>query len=1264
MRKSRRSPVLDSEDTVFDVRKPTKTYSRKRKLDTDDYDIEDGDDEDDFADKIMVDRGLGKDSEYTPKVEVLVSGTRVMPRRSNRGKHSKYDEDYVYNFVKKEPKEEVLDPLHTDLKVKNEPREVAESVLEKIVVTGGDVNAKRGRGRPKKIPDKIENKPTEKEVVTLSKEVIQVSLLALKAKEIDLQKEKDVSKAIEETPEQDTLSQETNESHKDKENNESENVNINENKKEFEVQVMSKTEADVNRDTMVETNEIVNKELKVTDNINEYEVLEERKDVENGKDSTDGMIVIEGLIVSNEVQSNVEKSDTSVESMKEKDIPDVKEKDVLEVQKPKDKVPVTTEEKGSVVVMFEEADDGSYGCAVCDERFTNELAAISHFMQHDQKGNVSCKMCRANFDNVEALLEHRKECAVTTTDVTYPADETEDKNTAQYVCDICKQAFRTAQYLYRHLVIHTDVFQCEQCSKTFSRKDSMQKHILKCCPSLAEKYKIFYCEVCLRVFSKESGKRRHTEKCKSVQCKDCLKIFVSQADLELHTCKMFDLDDSAKYCCGRCAKAFQSLYYLKQHQQLHDNHNSCERCGKSFLSNEELESHKGLCETLEGIRLYGAGKCSICFETFSNSKHFRNHFMLHTHPFQCDKCEKRFLRVGALNSHDCEVMAEAACSVCSKTFKNQSNLERHIKENGCMRYQCSACSEQFRSKGMAKDHNCIIEATEGIEAEIVSINNVKEVCPTCGKSFSSKSNLTKHMILHGEKKYGCPHCPKFFHLDVYLKEHITCVHYKIFKYQCNVCGRLLKSKTGLIAHTRIFHAKNSEAFPCTKCKKVFKQKGNLRSHMYSHSKERNFKCDICIKAFKYPDQLSRHKLEHKLLPKINCPHCDKEFLRTYDLKKHLQVYHSGYIYVCGICSARCGHRHTLTRHYKRKHPESMELISRQGYVDNLLKHVSEIFEPTTEQGSTVETKCIVLDDKLAGHTDNLQIQQGEESAEMLSQDAAEALQNLTLGCATAQQIQLLKEKGLFIQGENGLCANKDQVQIQDQGQVIIPQDSYIFEGHTSAGGQILGGDITASAVGQQAVDGNIGMIHNTDGSININGIQGIPQTIEGLETGDGQIVILQIVDPDSQDMQGEIIQLNQDQHGNIIQLNEEQQEKLLQLNETQSQIIQINQEQTGEVIPLNQTVFQSGDVYHATPLDQSSQVHTVVVDSGVSNSEIVQEEVNQDENTALVGSEQNVVQTEAEKLPSIPVISLEGGDPNIQAPMVYSQDVTCSDEIE
>jgi hypothetical protein len=69
-----------------------------------------------------------------------------------------------------------------------------------------------------------------------------------------------------------------------------------------------------------------------------------------------------------------------------------------------------------------------------------------------------------------------------------------EEEEGNFSCDICKQAFRNKKYLFRHMAMHTELFKCEACGKCYSRKDSLQRHVLKCCPQMADEYSVFACE--------------------------------------------------------------------------------------------------------------------------------------------------------------------------------------------------------------------------------------------------------------------------------------------------------------------------------------------------------------------------------------------------------------------------------------------------------------------------------------------------------------------------------------------------------------------------------------------------------------------------------------------------------------------------------------------------------------------------------------------------------------------------------------------------
>ena len=1097
----------ENEDLV--VKKGPQTYSGKRKRDNPDSEFDDVDDdeiqeEDDLYEIKAEWEGM---DEYSPKRDIRITSGRDQPKRSTRGKHSKFDSDYVYEKIKVEPRDDDdLVKEKTDVKAteadsgKRKRGRPPKVVVKDVIAIDDDVNAKGNDrvgaevvGNETENTEGLMNKVDNKEKLTAGD--VKECLAALTGKNTGLA---EVGEKVRKVEHSDTVSVD------DKvEINSDEPLEVSDDTMEVIETVEAHENIEV-QESGVEESDITDVENTVdkdkTENVVTVPVVENAgKAVVEG----DGELLIdeetvnesgkakkqtgeEELIEEIVIESNVEEcvidgkeeakvSNTVNETEKDKDTgktaKDDEDKEVIaedsetvidNLIKASDKTDgkarkgmVRTEmsDKESMVIMFEETDDGKYGCVLCEATFTEEIEAISHFMDHNQKEVGACDKCGEACETLNDLLVHRKGCLKKNSEhVNKTGAGNED---LEYACEICGQTFKSGQYLYRHMVIHTDMFTCNKCRKTFSRKDSLQKHVLKCCPSMAASYRIHYCDVCHRVFSRQAGLQRHKEKCKSVKCDRCEKTFASSDDLGVHKCRLDYDNESARYACGQCSKKFQSMYYLNQHRKMHSSEHSCKRCGRNFPNAEDLSLHSSLCETLECIRLYGSGRCWQCSISFSNSKQFREHALSHSHPFKCEKCEKRFVKVGSFNSHECSTEI-FSCGTCQRSFKNEAGLEKHVKDNECLQYQCSACEQMFHLKSQARDHVQVCEAAPINDKKIVNKKQVSEMCELCGKSFSSRSNLTKHMLLHGEKKYACPHCEKKFHLDVYLKEHVTCVHYNIFKYQCNTCGRMMKSKTGLIAHERIFHSKEGETFSCPKCHKVFNQKGNMKAHMYSHTTERKFACDICVRAFKYPDQLSRHKREHSAMQRLSCSDCHRQFLRGYELKRHIQNEHSGCVYVCHLCSARCCQRHTMVRHFKRKHPSEIELLSKDGYMKSMWKHVSTLGDTNTP---TKPQKMMV----------NIQ----------------------DTGQVT----------GPFLLGASGMNAEVTDV----EQNIIVPQDSYIIQNADLQAQVVATTDQVVNAV-PESMETTVEMIRNEDGTISFNGM---PQNSKG------QIIILQIVDPEA-----------------------------------------------------------------------------------------------------------------------------------------------------
>ena len=144
---------------------------------------------------------------------------------------------------------------------------------------------------------------------------------------------------------------------------------------------------------------------------------------------------------------------------------------------------------------------------------------------------------------------------------------------------------------------------------------------------------------------------------------------------------------------------------------------------------------------------------------------------------------------------------------------------------------------------------------------VLLLTEKKFSCQICHRSYSTKSNLNKHMKIHDESK----------------------------AFKCDICLKLFVSKADLNAHYRTHTGERP--FGCHICDKRFLQKSNLVRHQATHSEIRSFKCSICPEGrfFKTKNQLTNHMVFH-YEPKFACSHCDYRAHKKCDLDRHSKTH--------------------------------------------------------------------------------------------------------------------------------------------------------------------------------------------------------------------------------------------------------------------------------------------------------------------------------------------------------------------------------------
>ncbi|XP_029400052.1 PR domain zinc finger protein 15 isoform X5 [Mus pahari] len=404
--------------------------------------------------------------------------------------------------------------------------------------------------------------------------------------------------------------------------------------------------------------------------------------------------------------------------------------------------------------------------------------------------------------------------------------------------------------------------------------------------------------------------------------------------------------------CGTCSKVFQNSSNLSRHVRSHgecahgDKLFKCEECSKLFSRKESLKQHVSY-------------------------KHSRNE-VDGEYRYRCGSCGKTFRMESALEFHNCRTDDKTfQCEMCFRFFSTNSNLSKHKKKHGDKKFACEVCSKMFYRKDVMLDHQrrhldgVRRVKREDLEASGESLVRYKKEpsgCPVCGKVFSCRSNMNKHLLTHGDKKYTCEICGrKFFRVDV-LRDHIH-VHFKDIalmddhqreefigkigisseenddnsdesadsephKYSCKRCQLTFGRGKEYLKHIMEVHKEKGHG--CSICHRRFALKATYHAHMVIHREnlpDPNVQkyihpCEICGRIFNSIGNLERHKLIHTVGKQWTCSVCDKKYVTEYMLQKHVQLTHDKVeAQSCQLCGTKVSTRASMSRHMRRKHPE-------------------------------------------------------------------------------------------------------------------------------------------------------------------------------------------------------------------------------------------------------------------------------------------------------------------------------------------------------
>ncbi|XP_039439519.1 zinc finger protein 431-like [Culex pipiens pallens] len=243
--------------------------------------------------------------------------------------------------------------------------------------------------------------------------------------------------------------------------------------------------------------------------------------------------------------------------------------------------------------------------------------------------------CNEVFPSREELEQHSSVAHEEKRTVNYHFSKDADPD---YVCDLCKRLFPSAEAYKRHArsIIDRKVM-CTACSQRFSTREQLTRHekyyhlpadekepqVVHQCP---------HCPATLRtpVTLQQHIKSQH-EGTAGELCKTCGKIFNTKTLLKSHeTNRHMKIKP---YRCNQCPISFGSKFLLQRHMIGHtDQRYPCNYCGKEYRYPNDTKRHEQAVHLNEKPE-----KCEYCGKCFIRARDLRLHISSHTGVklFQC-----------------------------------------------------------------------------------------------------------------------------------------------------------------------------------------------------------------------------------------------------------------------------------------------------------------------------------------------------------------------------------------------------------------------------------------------------------------------------------------------------------------------------------------------------------------------------------------------------------------------------------------------------